>query len=202
MHHRQLHVSVSISSLPSVNLMIKKNTMITLEGQRIVPRVIVTNNNNDRTNRQLKESKQRPTNWSATPCMTAKERQRRTQAWASHSAMRAWIRYRRQMRSRSSWAAGPKSQKHRNRRAQSRRGDYHTSGCVCPASPARQWPKEKQHPASLRGPRRPQQDLHNSGDHLANQSHIKLVFVCSRYTIQRDLHHTLCRFVKQLVKKL
>ena len=43
--------------------------------------------------------KRRPTNWSATPRMTAKDRRRWIEAWASHSATRAWIRYRRQTRS-------------------------------------------------------------------------------------------------------
>ena len=80
--------------------------VISTTSQRIVPRgVISTTSHKTRVNHQLKEAKWRPTNWSATPCMTAKERRQWIQASASHSVTWAWMRYQRHTRSRRSWAA-------------------------------------------------------------------------------------------------
>ena len=78
------------------------------KGQRIVPGRVSNPNKETYVNHQPNETKRQPTNWSANARITAKDRRRWTQPWASHSATRAWIRYRRQTRSRSSWAAGRK----------------------------------------------------------------------------------------------
>ena len=67
--------------------------------------VIVTDNNI--RSHHLKGSRRRSTSWLATPCMTAKEIWRWTQAWAFHLAMRVWMWYRRQMRSLTAGQGAP-----------------------------------------------------------------------------------------------
>ena len=96
---------------------IKMTITITITtSQCIVPMRWQKNNTtvNDNVNHQPNETKRWPTSRLATPRMVAKERQRWIQAWASHSAMWAWIRYLRHTRLRSSYAVGTNEQKSKN----------------------------------------------------------------------------------------